>query len=71
MLSSSDICLHPSLVNPRFNVFVKLSVCLREHRAIVLYAISPSSMKVCQFKGSTPKLKTTKWFLFWFFPGGD
>ena len=28
-------------------------------------------MKVCQFKGSTPKLKKTKCFLFWFFPGGD
>ena len=28
-------------------------------------------MKVCQFKGYTPKLKKTKWFLFWFFPGGD
>ena len=37
----------------------------------MLHAISPISMKLCQFKGSTPKLKKTDWFLFWFFPGGD
>ena len=35
----------------------------------MLHAISSSSMKVCQFKGSTPKLKKTKRFLFWFFRG--
>ena len=45
--------------------------CPREHRAVVLHAISPISMKLCQFRGSTPKLKKTDWFLFWFFPGGD
>ena len=45
--------------------------CPREHRAVVLHAISPISMKLCQFKGSTPKLKNTNRFLFWFFPGGD
>ena len=44
-----------------------LRACPREHRAVVLHAISPISMKLCQFKGSTPKLKTTNWFLFWFF----
>ena len=38
--------------------------CPREHRAVVLHAISPISMKLCQFKGSTPKLKNTDWFLF-------
>ena len=27
--------------------------------------------ELCQFKGSPPKLKKTKWFLFWFFPRGD
>ena len=26
-------------------------------RAVVLHAILPISMKLCQFKGSTPKLK--------------
>ena len=48
-----------------------LRVCPREHRAVVLHAISPILIKLCQFKGSTPKLKQTNWFLFWFFPGGD
>ena len=47
-----------------------LRACPREHRAVVLHAISPISMKLCQFKGSTPKLKKTNWFLFWFFSGG-
>ena len=37
----------------------------------MLHAISPISMKLCQFKGSTSKLKKTNRFLFWFFPGGD
>ena len=37
----------------------------------MLHAISVISMKLCQFKGSTPKLKVTNWFLFWFFPRGD
>ena len=46
-----------------------LRACPREHRAVVLHAISPISMKLCQFKGSTPKLKKTNWFLFWFFRG--
>ena len=27
--------------------------------------------ELCQFKGSPPKLKKTKWFLFWFFLRGD
>ena len=31
-------------------------MCPREHQAVVLHAISPISMKLCQFKGSTPKL---------------
>ena len=37
----------------------------------MLHAISVISVKLCQFKGSTPKLKVTNWFLFWFFPRGD
>ena len=48
----------------------QLRACPREHRAVVLQAISPISMKLYKFKGSTPKLKNTNWFLFWFFPGG-
>ena len=54
------------LVERRF-----LRACPREHRAVVLHAISPISLKLCQFKGSTSKLKKTNRFLFWFFPGGD
>ena len=34
-----------------------LRACPREHQAVVLHAISLISMKLCQFKGSTPKLK--------------
>ena len=48
-----------------------LRVCPRDHQAVVLHAISPISMKLCKFKGSTPKLKQTNWSLFWFFPGED
>ena len=48
-------------------MMMSLRACLREHRAVVLHTISPISVKLCQFK----KLKKTKWFLFWFFPGGD
>ena len=33
------------------------------HQAGVLHAISPISMKLGQFKGSTPKLKMTNWFI--------
>ena len=50
---------------------LQLRVCPRNHRAVVLHAISPISMKLCQFKGSTPTLKKTNWFPFWFFLGGD
>ena len=46
-----------------------LRVYPREHQAVVLHAISPILMKLCQFKGSAPKLKQTNWFLFWFFSG--
>ena len=52
-------------------MMMSLRACPREHWAVVLHTISPISVKLCQFKGSTPKLKNTKWFLFWFFPGGD
>ena len=48
-----------------------LSACPREHQAVVLHTISPISVKFCQSKGSTPKLKVAKWFLFSLFPGGD
>ena len=50
---------------------MSLRACPREHRAVVLHTISPISVKLCQFKGSTPKLKKTNWFLFWFFPVED
>ena len=39
----------------------------RVHQAGVLHAISPISMKLGQFKGSTPKLKMTNWFIVWIF----
>ena len=41
------------------------------HQAGVLHAISPISMKLGQFKGSTPKLKMTNWFVVWIFMVGD
>lgn len=46
-------------------------MCPREHQTVVIHAISSISLKLCQFKGSTPKLKITSWFLLWLFPGGD
>ena len=33
------------------------------HQAGLLHAISPISIKLGQFKGSTPKLKMTNWFI--------
>ena len=39
-----------------------MRVCPREHQAVLLHAISLVSMKLCQFKGSTPKLKQANWF---------
>ena len=36
-----------------------LRVCPWEHQAVALHAILPISMKLCQFKGFTPKLKKT------------
>ena len=41
------------------------------HQAGVLHAISPISVKLGQFKGSTPKLKMTNWFVVWIFMVGD
>ena len=43
----------------------------RVHQAGLLHAISSISMKLGQFKGSTPKLQKTNWFLLWIFLGGD
>ena len=50
---------------------IELRACPREYQAVVLHAITPISMKLCQFKGSIPKLKKTNWFLFWFFFRGE
>ena len=47
----------------------ELIACPREHRAVVLHAISPISMKLCQFKVSTPKLKRQTGFCFGFYRG--
>ena len=61
-LFSHDFKLHSG-------AYLCLRVCPREHRAVVLHAISPISMKLCQFKGSAPRLKKTNWFLFGVFRG--
>ena len=37
----------------------------------VLHAISPISLKLGQFKGSTPKLKMTNWCVVWICLVGD
>ena len=42
-----------------------------ESMAGVLNATSPISLKLGQFKGSTPKLKMTNWFVVWIFMVGD
>ena len=47
-----------------------LRVCPRENWTVVLHAISPISMKLCQFKGSALKLRQSG-LCFGFFPGGD
>ena len=50
---------------------LRLCVFLIFFGKVVLRVISPISIKLCQFKGSTPKLKKAEQFLVWFFPGGD
>ena len=45
-----------------------LGVCPWKYQPVALYAISPISMELCQFKGCTLKLKQANWFLFWLFP---
>ena len=47
-----------------------LRACPCVHQAGQLHAISPISMKLSQYKGSTPKLRKTHWFRFWIFQGG-
>ena len=42
-----------------------------EHQAGLLHAMSPTSMKLFQFKRSTQKLEKTNWFVIWIFQGGD
>ena len=46
-----------------------LRVCPRDHQAVVLHAISPISMKLCKFKGSTPKLNRQTGLCFGSFRG--
>ena len=46
-----------------------LRVCPREHRAVLLRAISLISMKLCQFKGFTQNSKIQSGFCFGFFRG--
>ena len=65
------VCNVADRKNVETDELLTLRVCPQEHRAVVLHAISPISMKLCQFKGSTPKLKKTNWFLFWFFFRGE
>ena len=69
-LGNFTLKIFSKILRHLFRVY-SLRACPRVHQAVVLHAISPISMKLCQFKGSTPKLKKTNWFLFWFFPGGD
>ena len=52
-------------------IIIDLRVSPWVHQAGVLHAISPISMKLGQFKGSTPKLKMTNWFIVWIFMVGD
>ena len=47
----------------------RFRACPLEHRAVVLHAISPISTKLCQFKGSTTKLRKLVSVLV--FSGGD
>ena len=72
---------HPqNIIGPHFRHHTYVTCVQVEHictiksvstraRAVVLHAISPISMELCQFEGSTPKLKKTEWSLFWFFWG--
>ena len=52
------------------NRITNLRMRPRVHQAGLLHAISPISMKLGQFKGSTPKLQKTNGFLSWIFLGG-
>ena len=63
---TTEGCLQIGKRNVKYIFFLKfrdiyghgliLRACPREHQGVVLHATSPISMKLCQFKGSTPKL---------------
>ena len=59
-------CLPDSRSHFNMAAFSSGAVLLYE-RKMCLHAISPISMKLGQFKGSTSKLKMTNWFIVWIF----
>ena len=64
---SPSCVLHYFLTMPvgfNFNLTYGLKVCPWVHQAGLLHAMSPISMKLSQYKRSTPKLKKTHWFRF-------
>ena len=63
--------ISPNQSEPPSKTPSSLRACPREHQAVVLHAISPNSMKLCQFKGSTQNSKRQTGFCFGFFPGRD
>ena len=68
--SPTDLSSFCRDIRPPITV-IELRACPREHREVVLHAIWLISMKLCQFKECSPKLKKTNWFLFWFLPRWD
>ena len=56
---SSIIFLRPAKDGVYRLIYLNLRVSPQVHHAGLLHAISPISVKLCQFKGSTPKLQKT------------
>ena len=50
---------------------ISLRTFFRQIFRISIFLAWPAILDDYSLKGSTPKLKKTNWFLFWFFPGGD
>ena len=69
---SNSCVLHYFLTMPvgfNFNLTYGLKVCPWVHQVSLLHAISPISVTLSQYKGSTPKLRKRHWFRFWIFQG--
>ena len=66
-----SLALYSKFVDMKINLSLRLGESMGASGMCATHAISLISMKLGQFKGSTPKLKMTNWFVVWIFMVGD